>query len=80
MDPERLNGVSCLMMSDTGLFLNFDPFWTSFGVERRERLLHEWEQNFEEALRDFQKNELGCYGKFGSGSVKDTLFVRGMFY
>jgi len=65
MDPERLDGVSCLMMSDTGLFLNFDSSWTTFGIERRGRLLHEWEQIFEKTLRDFQKNELECYGEFG---------------
>lgn len=91
MDPDKLGGVSCLMMSDTGMFLNFDPAWATISTERRARLLHEWEQKFEESLRDIERNELECYSevfsllmiikfKFGSGRKKDVFFIRGMYF
>ena len=64
MDPDKLSEVSCLMLSDTRLFLNFDPSWSTIGIERQGRLLDEWEKLFEVCLKHFQKNELQCYSKF----------------
>lgn len=64
MDPDKLGEVSCLMLSDTRLFLNFDPSWSTIGIEERGRLLHVWERLFEDRLKSFQKNELLCYSEF----------------
>jgi hypothetical protein len=82
MDPDKLMGVSCLMMSDTRLFLNFAPSWAATTIETQESLLREWEQNFEETLRLFQMNELSCYGEFGFiffFSVYDSNLSQGTY-
>lgn len=63
MDPNKLSGVSCLMMSDSRMFLNYDPSWATIDIETRTKLLQEWEQKFEETLAYFQENELECYGE-----------------
>ncbi|CAA7268568.1 unnamed protein product [Cyclocybe aegerita] len=49
MNPSSLSSVSCLMLSDTGLFLNWDGGNNDSEDEDASR---DWEEAFEESLRD----------------------------
>ncbi|KDR69967.1 hypothetical protein GALMADRAFT_255298 [Galerina marginata CBS 339.88] len=98
-NPSWLNEVSCLMMSDTGLYLNWNPTWpeprgilgdegggkggedgvkeeneNENGLEEeyvseKERVLEEWDREYEDDLEAYERLEGDRYHLFQNGDM-----------
>ncbi|KAF8956222.1 hypothetical protein BDZ97DRAFT_1852767 [Flammula alnicola] len=69
-NPSWLGAVSCLMMSDTGLYLNWNPTAPIQADDPHDReTWADWEREFEEYLEDYERNELDRYHLLPNGDM-----------
>ncbi|KAJ3496321.1 hypothetical protein NLJ89_g10502 [Agrocybe chaxingu] len=69
INPSCLSSVSCLMLSDTGLFLNWDPVEDSSSDSDGEFMQQGWEESLENSLRDIGRLDEECVDHYSNGDM-----------